>query len=65
MYGKDMVVEVIHAGLECGAISHNYPELDFISVGPNLKDVHTPEEFLEIDSTQRVYEYIVELIKSL
>ena len=65
MYNKDMIVEVIHAGLECGAISQNYPELDFISVGPNLRDVHTPEEYLEIDSTERVYHYVVELIKSL
>lgn len=65
MYNKDMKVEVIHAGLECGAISQNYPDVDFISIGPNLKDVHTPSEYLEIDSTERVYNYIVELIKSL
>lgn len=65
MYHKDMVVEVIHAGLECGAILHNYPNLDCISVGPNLKDVHTPQEHLEIDSTERVYDYVVALIESL
>lgn len=64
MYGKDMVVEIIHAGLECGAISQNYPDVDFISIGPNLRDVHTPAEFLEIDSTERVYDYVLELIKS-
>lgn len=64
MYGKDMVVEVIHAGLECGALSQNYPDLDFISIGPNLKDVHTPNEYIEIDSTERVYEYILNLIQS-
>lgn len=64
MYGKDMVVEIIHAGLECGALSQNYPDIDFISVGPNLRDVHTPGEYLEIDSTKRVYNYVVELIKS-
>ena len=55
LYNKDMKVEVIHAGLECGAISQNYPDIDFISVGPNLRDVHTPSEYLEIDSTERVY----------
>lgn len=65
LYNKDMKVEVIHAGLECGAISQNYPDIDFISVGPNLRDVHTPSEYLEIDSTERVYNYVVELINSL
>ena len=55
LYNEDMKVEVIHAGLECGAISQNYPDIDFISVGPNLRDVHTPSEYLEIDSTERVY----------
>lgn len=65
LYNKDMKVEVIHAGLECGAISQNYPDIDFISVGPNLRDVHTPSEYLEIDSTERVYNYVLELINSL
>lgn len=65
LYNEDMKVEVIHAGLECGAISQNYPDIDFISVGPNLRDVHTPSEYLEIDSTERVYNYVVELINSL
>lgn len=65
LYNEDMKVEVIHAGLECGAISQNYPDIDFISVGPNLRDVHTPNEYLEIDSTERVYNYVVELINSL
>lgn len=65
LYNQDMKVEVIHAGLECGAISQNYPDIDFISVGPNLRDVHTPSEYLEIDSTERVYNYVVELINSL
>ena len=65
LYNKDMKIEVIHAGLECGAISQNYPNIDFISIGPNLRDVHTPSETLQIDSTERVYNYVVELIKSL
>ena len=55
MYNKDMKVEVIHAGLECGAISQNYSDIDFISIGPNLREVHTPSEYLEIDSVERVY----------
>ena len=65
LYNEDMKVEVIHAGLECGALSQNYPNIDFISVGPNMKDVHTPSETLDIESTERVYNYVVELINSL
>lgn len=65
MYKKDMKVEVIHAGLECGAISQKYPNIDFISIGPNMKNVHTTRECLDILSTERVYNYLVELLKEL
>ena len=65
LFGKDMKVEVIHAGLECGAIYHNYPNIDFVSLGPDMRDVHTPEEYLDIASTERVYDYVVELLKAL
>ena len=65
LFGKDMKVEVIHAGLECGAIYHNYPNIDFVSLGPDMRDVHTPEEYLDIASTGRVYDYVVELLKTL
>ena len=65
LFGKDMKVEVIHAGLECGAIYHNYPNIDFVSLGPDMRDVHTPEEYLDIASTGRVYDYVVELLKAL
>lgn len=65
MYKKDMKVEVIHAGLECGAISQKYPNIDFISIGPNIKNVHTTRECLDILSTERVYNYLLELLKEL
>jgi Xaa-His dipeptidase len=65
LFEKDMKVEVIHAGLECGAIYHNYPNIDFVSLGPDMRDVHTPEEYLDIASTGRVYDYVVELLKAL
>lgn len=65
LYKKDMRVEVIHAGLECGAISQKYPHMDIISIGPNIKDVHTPQESLDIPSTERVYNYLKELLSSL
>lgn len=63
--GREMQVAVIHAGLECGAILENYPDLECISIGPNMSGVHTPEEKLEIASAEKVYNYIVELLKEL
>ena len=63
--GKEMIVQVIHAGLECGAIIQQYPNMDFISVGPDMQDVHTPEEKLDIVSTEKIYNYIIKLLKNL
>lgn len=65
MYGKSPKVTAIHAGLECGFISEKCPGLDIISVGPDLKHIHSPEERLSISSTARVYEYIVKLMENL
>ncbi len=65
MFGKDMEVAVIHAGLESGAFKVKYPDLDIISFGPNMYDVHTPQEKLSISSTERTYKYLVELLKKL
>lgn len=63
--GEDMEVSIIHAGLECGAISQTYPKGDFISIGPNMQDVHTPEEKLEIASTEKIYNYLLKLLEAL
>ncbi|MCR1897418.1 aminoacyl-histidine dipeptidase [Irregularibacter muris] len=65
MFGKEMESTVIHAGLECGVLAKKYSHLDIISFGPNMYDVHTPKERLSISSTERVYEYLVELLKKL
>lgn len=65
LYKKDMKVEVIHAGLECGAISQKYPNMDIISIGPNIKEVHTSQEYLDIISTHQVYIYLKNLINKL
>ena len=60
-----MIVQVIHAGLECGAIMEHYPDMDFISIGPDMQDVHTPEEKLDIVSTEKIYNYVTKLLKNL
>lgn len=53
--GKSMVVCAIHAGLECGILLEKKPELDIVSLGPDMKQVHTPSERLNIASTARTY----------
>lgn len=65
LFNEKMQVAVIHAGLECGAISMHYPDLDMISIGPNIYDVHTPKEKMEIASVEKYYKYLVELLKNL
>jgi dipeptidase D len=55
MYGITPRVEVIHAGLECGILCDKLGEMDIISVGPDMKDIHTPREMLSIPSVARTY----------
>lgn len=57
-YGKEPKVEIIHAGLECGILSGKIPGLDCISIGPDMKDIHSPKERLSISSVARVWEFI-------
>lgn len=62
-YGKEMKVQAIHAGLECGIFSERMKDLDCISIGADVFDVHTPKEKLSISSTKRTYEYLLEVLK--
>ena len=62
-YGKEPVVEAIHAGLECGFFLDKIPQLDCVSMGPDMKDIHTTEEKMSISSVKRVWEYLVEVLK--
>lgn len=64
MYKKAPVIEAIHAGLECGLLAGKLPGLDCISIGPDMSDVHTTEEKLSISSTKRVWEFILEVLKT-
>lgn len=51
MFDKDPVIEAIHAGLECGLVGEKYPNMDMLSFGPTLKDVHSPDEKISISTT--------------
>ena len=63
MYGKEPQVVAIHAGLECGILSDKLPGLDCVSIGPNMLDIHTSREKLEIASTRRTWEFLLEILK--
>lgn len=65
LYGRKPVVDVIHAGLECGLFCEKITGLDAVSFGPDLFDIHTPRERLSVSSTQRTYEYLCEILKNL
>ena len=58
-------VKVIHAGLECGLFYEKIPGLDCVSLGPDMKDIHTTEEQLSISSVKRVWEYLLEVLKNI
>ncbi len=58
MYGKKPEIDIIHAGLECGILSGKIEGLECISLGPDMQDVHTPDEKISISSVARVWEYL-------
>ncbi|MEG1992305.1 MAG: aminoacyl-histidine dipeptidase [Acetivibrio sp.] len=62
--GNEIKMESIHAGLECGILAEKLGNLDIISVGPNMQDIHTTEEKLSISSTKRVYDVILETLRT-
>ncbi len=62
MFGKEPRVEIIHAGLECGLIASKMKDLDCVSIGPDIQEIHTPEEKLDAASAARVWEYLLEVL---
>ena len=65
MYGITPRIEVIHAGLECGILCDKLGEMDIISVGPDMKDIHTPREMLSIPSVARTYALVRKILPRL
>ncbi|MCD8326760.1 MAG: aminoacyl-histidine dipeptidase [Lachnospiraceae bacterium] len=63
MYGQPPQVTTIHAGLECGLFLGKRPDLDCVSMGPDMLDIHSVNEKLSISSTKRVWEFLLELLK--
>ena len=63
IFGKEPTVMAIHAGLECGIIKSHIPNMDMISIGPDMKGIHSPDEELDLDSFARFWGLIVNMLK--
>ena len=62
MYGKTPKVEAIHAGVECGLFSTKIEDLDCVSIGPDMRNIHTTEEHLSISSSKRTWEFVLGIL---
>ena len=58
-------VAACHAGLECGILGQNYPDMDMISFGPNIKGAHSPDERAQISSDQKYWKFVLEILKNI
>lgn len=58
-FGLDPAIKVIHAGLECGLIGAKYPRVEMVSFGPVIRDAHSPDERVEIESVGHFWELLI------
>ncbi|MGN0394102.1 MAG: aminoacyl-histidine dipeptidase, partial [Coprococcus sp.] len=64
-YGHEPVIEALHAGVECGIFNEKIPDFDCVSFGPDIKDIHTTNECMSVDSIVRTWNYLLEILKRL
>ena len=65
MFEEDAHVYACHAGLECGILGTNYPEMEMISFGPNIRGAHSPDERVQISSVQKYWTFLLETLKRI
>ena len=63
LYGEEIKVEAIHAGLECGIFASKIPDLDIVSFGPDILDIHTVQERMNVSSVKRTWELLLKIIE--
>ncbi len=64
LYGKEACILGIHAGLECGLLKNKVPDMDMISIAPDIRDLHSPDESLSVSSMARVWKLVCEMLKN-
>ena len=65
MYQEEPHVNACHAGLECGIVGGNYPDMEMISFGPNITGAHSPDEKVQISSVQKYWNFLLETLKRI
>ena len=65
MFKTDAHVNAVHAGLECGILGTNYPDMQMISFGPNIRGAHSPDEKVQISSVQKYWPSLLETLKRI
>jgi dipeptidase D len=65
LFGKDPQIKAVHAGLECGIIGEKYPGMDMVSFGPTMREVHSPNEHLYIDTVEKFYTFLLGILKNV
>jgi dipeptidase D len=65
LFNENAHVVACHAGLECGILGQNYPDMDMISFGPTIKGAHSPEERVSITSVQKFWKFLIEILKNI
>ncbi len=65
LFGEKPKVVACHAGLECGILGQNYPEMDMISFGPTIKGAHSPDERVSVSSVQKFWKYVTKILEDI
>jgi dipeptidase D len=65
MFKNKPSIVACHAGLECGILGTNYPDMDMISFGPTIQGAHSPDERANIKSSQKFWKYLLEILKNI
>lgn len=63
--GKDPEIKVIHAGLECGLLKEHYPNIDMVSLGPTIRNAHSPDEKVQISAVQTYWKVLVRVLEGI
>ncbi len=65
LFGKEPIVRSIHAGLECGLFLEKYPNLDMVSFGPTIRGAHSPDERLNIETTEKFWKHLMDVLENI
>ena len=65
MNADNALVSACHAGLECGILGSNYPNMEMISFGPNIRGAHSPDEKVQISSVQKFWNFFLEVLNRI